>query len=55
MANARVGGILEVKADGVTYNAKGNFTYNLGKGKKRGSSRGRCGSWLQRNAASSLR
>lgn len=30
MANHRVGGIIEVKVDGTVYNAKGNWTYNLG-------------------------
>lgn len=27
----RVGGIIELKVDGRQYNAKGNFTYNLGR------------------------
>lgn len=31
MANNRVGGLIEVKVDGQIYNAKGNFTYNLGR------------------------
>lgn len=30
----RVGGIIEVKADGVLYAAKGSFTYNLGVNKR---------------------
>lgn len=28
--NKRVGGIIELKIDGQTHSAKGNFTYNLG-------------------------
>lgn len=31
MAQNRVGGIIFLKIDGRQYNAKGNFTYNLGK------------------------
>ena len=34
MANKRVGGIIELKADGELYQAKGSFTYNLGKPKR---------------------
>lgn len=30
----RVGGIIEVKADGELYSAKGSWTYNLGKPKR---------------------
>jgi hypothetical protein len=30
----RVGGIIELKADGELYSAKGSFTYNLGKPKR---------------------
>lgn len=30
----RVGGIIEVKANGELYSAKGSFTYNLGKPKR---------------------
>lgn len=30
----RRGGMIEVKVAGVMYDAKGNFTYNLGRGKK---------------------
>lgn len=33
MAN-RVGGIIELKIDGSIMSAKGNFTYNIGRGKK---------------------
>ena len=35
MAN-RVGGIIELKIDGAIYNAKGNFTYNLGRPMREG-------------------
>ena len=31
MASPRVGGIIELKVNGSIYNAKGNFTYNLGR------------------------
>lgn len=34
MANNRVGGIIELKIDGSIQSAKGNFTYNIGRGKK---------------------
>ena len=34
MANKRVGGIIEVKANGTVYAAKGAFTYNLGRPKR---------------------
>lgn len=30
----RVGGIIELKIDGAIYNAKGNFTYNIGRPKR---------------------
>ena len=30
----RVGGIIEVKANGELYSAKGSWTYNLGRGKR---------------------
>lgn len=33
---ARVGGIISLKVDGVIHNAKGNFTYNLGKPRREG-------------------
>lgn len=32
----RVGGLLALKIDGNQYNAKGNFTYNLGRAKRDG-------------------
>lgn len=32
----RVGGLIALKIDGNQYNAKGNFTYNLGKPKREG-------------------
>lgn len=32
----RVGGLISFKIDGEQYNAKGNFTYNLGKPKREG-------------------
>lgn len=34
MANRRIGGIIEVKVDGLIFSAKGSFTYNLGLPKK---------------------
>lgn len=34
MASRRIGGIIEIKANGEIYDAKGNFTYNLGKNKR---------------------
>lgn len=34
MANHRVGGIIELRIDGATLSAKGNFTYNLGRTKR---------------------
>lgn len=34
MANQRVGGIIEIKVDGVLYAAKGSWTYNLGANKR---------------------
>jgi hypothetical protein len=34
MAKRRVGGIIEFKVDGEIYQAKGNFTYNIGIAKK---------------------
>lgn len=30
----RVGGIIELKVNGSTYSAKGNFTYNIGRNRK---------------------
>lgn len=33
-SNPRVGGIIEFKVDGSIYNAKGNFTYNIGRPKR---------------------
>jgi hypothetical protein len=32
--NNRVGGIIEIKVDGVLYAAKGSFTYNMGANKR---------------------
>lgn len=32
----RIGGIIEFKANGEQYSAKGSFTYNLGKNKREG-------------------
>lgn len=32
----RVAGIIEVRVDGATYSAKGNFTYNIGRPKREG-------------------
>jgi hypothetical protein len=32
----RVGGLIALKIDGNQYNAKGNFTYNLGRAKREG-------------------
>ena len=34
MANKRIGGLIEFKADGTKFFAKGNFTYDLGVPKK---------------------
>lgn len=34
MANRRVGGILQFKLDGELFNAKGEFTYNIGQPKR---------------------
>jgi hypothetical protein len=34
MANKRIGGLISFKVDGEIFNAKGSFTYNLGKPKK---------------------
>ncbi|MDI9240737.1 phage tail tube protein [Lysobacter sp. LF1] len=34
MSNNRVGGVIELKVDSTIYRAKGNFTYNLGRGKR---------------------
>lgn len=34
MAQNRVAGLISLKVDGQIYNAKGNFTYNLGRHKK---------------------
>lgn len=34
MANRRQGGVIEVKADGTRYQAKGEFTYNVNKFKR---------------------
>jgi hypothetical protein len=31
MSNNRRGGLIQVQADGVIYDAKGNYTYNLGR------------------------
>ena len=34
MPQSRVGGMIDLKINGAIYNAKGNFTYNLGQPKK---------------------
>lgn len=34
MASRRVGGLIQVSANGVLYDAKGNFSYNLGRPKR---------------------
>lgn len=34
MSSKRVGGIIELKVDGKTHSAKGNFTYNIGRNKR---------------------
>lgn len=34
MAQERVGGIIQVQVNGEVYKAKGDFTYNLGRGKR---------------------
>lgn len=34
MSEQRVGGILQLQVNGAIYDAKGNFSYNLGRGKK---------------------